>query len=176
MRCDQQHDQPSGDRRSRRRAAALAVAGAFALALLVGAPWLSASATASTYEPCDWESSEPSSPGSLCSSSSGGFYSESDPPCEISAGSYPFPASGTLDWSLPSWVEPLGGSVCVRLDGSALGAVEPEPTPVVVDNWPSDSPGSASLLSAVEGWRDLYLYSVGILIFLGAAMVTRGRV
>jgi hypothetical protein len=160
----------------RRLAAAGLAAGLLALAAVVAAPWLSASASASTVEPCDWESYEPSSPVVPCSSSGMGYYSSSDPPCLISQGIYPFPSTGTSRWQLPSWVQPLGSSVCVALDASSLTDLEAGPQPVTVDNWPSDSPGSASLLSALNEWREMYLYSVGILIFCGGALVARSRV
>jgi hypothetical protein len=154
----------------------LAAAWAVALACVVGAPWLSASATATTSGACDWASFEEPSPGESCYSDSGSWYSLSDPPCEISAGLYPFPTSGTGSWSLPSWAPGSATSVCVQLGVSSLVDADAEPTTVVVGNWPSDSPGNASLLAAVTSWRDLYLYSVGVLIFLGAALVARFRV
>jgi hypothetical protein len=69
----------------------------------------------------------------------------------------------------------------VQLDGSSLVDPSPEPTPTVtVTAEPSPSPDPSTpaieqLTTEVEGFRELFLYAGGVLIFLLAVLVFRAR-
>lgn len=150
------------------------------MGVVVGAPWLSGSASASTYE----RSASDSAPVSLLPvSRSLGFSvlrSSPDPVCEISQGVYPrLVGEGVPDW-LPSWVEPSGGLVCVQLDASSLldspGQTvpqEPEPLPLPGESFSDQS--LAAIRAELAGMRELVLYLGGVLIFCSAALIARSR-
>lgn len=78
-----------------------------------------------------------------------------------------FPSPAPSGYSLPPWVSPSDGLVCVVLDVSSLQ----EPTTVE----PSPSLEQDALLSELQEFRTLYLSSVGLLIFLTAAVWMRSR-
>ena len=166
--CSQPRGHAAVLRGVRRGCAAASVA----LVVVVGAPWVSGSATASAGVPSGSVSSAPSlsawsfSPVFLLSATPAPLL------CETSRGAYPFPTSGASPYSLPSWVSSSDSNVCVQLGGSDL--VTPTPTASPAPE-PSSSPGETALLSEVQGLRSLYLYSVGLLIFLTAAILFRSR-
>jgi hypothetical protein len=60
----------------------------------------------------------------------------------------------------------------VVLDVSSLKVPEPTPSQEPVH---LSSPELEQLQGEVHQWRNLYLYSVGLLIFLGAALLFRTR-
>lgn len=166
---------PAGRGLRRWRAlAGVSAAAAVVVASVLVLPWLSASASATTEEPCSSESSEPPLGDPSCSPSSPPLFSSSDPPCETSAGVYSFPASGTSRFSLPPWLSVPDSHVCVVLDASSLTDSE-APPPITVEEL-SSSLDSEPIVSAINSWRELFLYSVGILVFLGGALVSRSRV
>lgn len=154
-------------------AAAAVVAGG-----LVGAPWLSVSAFAEpTSEPSESASATPSSGPSPSGDSSPESGTSSSPQCAESSGVYPRETSGDASSWLPSWVDSSGGHVCVVLDGSALldspgqqDDPEPEPSQSL-----EQSEDTAAILDLLTGWRELFLYSAGLLIFLLGAMFMRSR-
>jgi len=97
-----------------------------------------------------------------------------DPHCEISQGIYPRPVTDPLPSWLPSWVSPSDGFVCVQLDASSL-LDSPNQTWLGPELEPSISPDIAALADRLDAWRELYLYSVGLLIFLSAGLLFRVR-
>lgn len=102
-------------------------------------------------------------------------------------------------WSLPEWVDSTAGPVCVVLDVSALRVTPetpaPEPAPSIspeqlqkavaagMEKALADSieapaepdPNVEALLSEVQGFRALVLYSAGLLIFSTGALFFRSR-
>lgn len=106
----------------------------------------------------------------------------SDPCCATSLGVYPYPDSDLSLPALPSWASYAGSPRCVVLDASSLSQLTawPEVQTVHVDNEPSTSPGLTTeqgdaLLSEVQSARNLYLFSVGLTIFLLGAIFMRSR-
>lgn len=145
-----------------------------ALSVVVGAPWLNVSASATTPEPSPTASAEPSPSAPSPTPHYGEPVNPSDPHCETSQGIYPRPLpSGSADW-LPSWVSPSDGFVCVQLDASSLldspnqSWLGPEPAPSTLLD-------TEALSAQVASWRELYLYSTGVLIFLTAGLLFRVR-
>ena len=150
-----------------RAAASLAVAG-FVVAC---ASWLSVNPGVSIGSQSLQGWGVSSSSSSVRSGSSLVLVSHLDPPCLTSQGVQVFPVSGISPWVLPSWVESEDGAVCVMLGASSLVDTTPgEPAPE-----PSPSPGQTALLSEMQGFRNLYLYSGGLMICLLAAILFRSR-
>lgn len=144
--------------------------------VLVGASWLSVSASASTGDP----SGEPSPDSSSSPSPSSEPSSESEPPspqsCATSQGAYPFPVSGTSRYALPGWVSSPDSHVCVLLDASGLVDLqETSPPAPVLSQSLEPTEGEADLLAEVKGFRALVLCSGGLLIFLLAGLFFRSR-
>lgn len=155
--------------------ALVGVGASLACALVVGAPWLSGSASA---EPTPDPSPSPLVVQLSPEPSPFPHYGEPEdlltPHCEISQGVYPRPVpSGSASW-LPSWVSPSDGFVCVQLDASAL-LDSPGQTWLGPDQEPSLSPDVQALQAAMDAWRELYLYSAGLVIFLLGAIFFRVR-
>lgn len=147
-------------------------AAALALGLGCGPSWVSVSASASTPEP---SASAPTEPEPSEPSPSAGFTpsdSLQDPPCETSAGVYPFPLSGSGDSSSsqPSWVPSSGTHTCVQIVDSLVLDVPtpPEPAPLSVT-------GIDSLTNEVQGLRELVLWASGLTICCVAGLLFRTR-
>lgn len=162
------------DRWVRGRVAGVRALSAVACGVLLVAvgPWLSESASAQTGEPSPSASSEPSPSPSEPSASSSPSAGPSAPSCATSSGAQEFPASGTARYSLPGWVPSPVGPVCVVLDGSSLVDSQATQSPAPV---PSNSPELQELQAQVSGFRELFLYSGGVLICLTAAILWRTR-
>lgn len=162
-------------RRNRLRVA-LGFAASVLGATVAGPSWLSVSASASTVEPSPSESAEPSSPPESSGPSSTASPSSGDPSCATSAGVVTLPDPLPSGWSLPSWASSGDGPRCAVLDVSSL---REQPSPVQPEQEPSTSQELTetqdALLAEVKAWRSLYVFSVGLLICLTAAIFLRTR-
>lgn len=158
-----------------RRARAACAAAALALGLVVGAPWLSGSASASTGAPFASEPSDSPSPEPSPSEPSPSSSPSVDPSCSTSSGATQLPDPLPSGWSLPPWVSSSDGPVCAVLDVSALRDTPESPDPEPEPSSLPDSQQLAAILSQLEGLRSLVLYSGGLLIFCVAGLFYRSR-
>lgn len=173
----------------RRRCARLGLAAsalALALALVPWGPaWLSENAAASTPEPSETASSEPSSSPEPSLVEPTCSVSPSTPCCETSLGVYEFPTEGPWASAAPPWVDLSAGAGCAQL----VATLElPEPTE---SSEPTESPSAEPLPTRAQvtelnskleqlneqavGTRELFLYSAGLLIFFLAIIAWRSR-
>lgn len=160
--------------RSGARRAVLCLGTALASGVLVGAPWLSVKASATPPDPSPSPLVVQLSPEPSSFPHYGEPLDPLDPHCEISMGIYPRPVSSPLPAWLPSWVSPSDGFVCVAVDASSL-LDSPNQTYLGPDLGPSLSPDIAALADRLDAWRELYLYSAGLLIFLVSGLLFRAR-
>lgn len=157
---------------------ALFAGASLALALVVVPSCLSASASASTPGQSGAVASASSWSPRAFTALSGSASRLSVQLCETLAGAYPFPSPAPSGYSVPSWVPPQGEPLCVVLDESALrdpppdSPPEPEPSP---SPEPTYDPSTGAILEEVQGFRELALYSGGLLIFLSGAIFFRSR-
>lgn len=163
------------DHRAGRAVAALALG-----AGLVAGPWVSVSASAQTPGQSVAASGPSSSQPARLLASELCTEASSDPCCATSLGAYPYPESDPSLPPLPSWASFVGSPRCVLLDATSLRPEPASPLPVDVVSAPSQSPGLSTeqgdaLLAEVDTLRDLYLFSVGLTIFLLAGIFMRSR-
>lgn len=83
-----------------------------------------------------------------------------------------FPDPAPSGYRLPEWVSSQDGPVCVVLDVSALQVPTPTPDP---EPEPSTTPELQELQAEVSGFRELSLYSAGMLLCLLAMIAFRTR-
>lgn len=146
---------------------------AVAVAFLAGFPWLSASASVPTPLQSAAASSVASLPSSSLVDCVGVCVPVVSPSCDSSQGLYLFPSPGSASSSpsLPSWVSSSASPLCVLVGDALVYPIKTTPS----DPAPSPVTAIQSLQTTVLGFRELILFSIGIIICLVAALFMRAR-